>query len=237
MRAPDCSSSDCRPRRPRKLLGRRSARLRAARLSSASPLAFPSIHRRTRGTLHDQLASRASLQLLRAPRAEARPLPRRRVRRGREGLELGQGARLPRVPRCLRHRDEPPRLQDPLQDPERRPAHARRARVRALDRHAGGARDARVCRSSRSRARDRSATSTSSASRSSSSSRTRTSSACSTSAASRCALGDRGEGRSARHRRRPDGDAPRAARRRSSTPSSSATARSERRRSRSSGRS
>ena len=50
---------------------------------------------------------------------------------------VGQGARLPRVPRSLRHRDEPPRLQDPLQDPERRPAHARRARVRAVDRHAG----------------------------------------------------------------------------------------------------
>ena len=33
------------------------------------------------------------------------------------------GARLPRVPRRLRHRDEPPRDQDPLHDPERRPAH------------------------------------------------------------------------------------------------------------------
>ena len=54
-----------------------------------------------------------------------------------------RGARLPRVPRRLRHRDEPPRLQDPLQDPERRPAHARRARLRAVGRH-GGASSARA---------------------------------------------------------------------------------------------
>ena len=102
-------------------------------------------------------------------------LPRRRARRAAEGLGERRGARLPRVPRRLRHRDEPPRLQDPLQDPERRPAHPGRARVRAVDRH-GGASSARAgCRSSRSRARGRCATSTSSASRCSSSSRTPTS--------------------------------------------------------------
>ena len=110
-----------------------------------------------------------------------------------QGLGERRRARLPRVPRRLRHRDEPPRLQDPLQDPERRSAHARRALLRAVGRH-GGASSARAgCRSSRSRARARSRTSTSSASRSSSSSRTRTSSRCSTSAASRSAPTERGE--------------------------------------------
>ena len=76
-------------------------------------------------------------------------LPRRRVRRAREGLGARRGARLPRVPRCLRHRDEPPRLQDPLQDPERRPAHARRARVRAVGRHGGASSARAACRSCR----------------------------------------------------------------------------------------
>ena len=80
---------------------------------------------------------------------EARALPGRRVRRASQGLGArSTRARLPRVPRRLRHRDEPPRLQDPLQDPERRPAHARRALLRAVDRH-GGASSARAsCRSS-----------------------------------------------------------------------------------------
>ena len=51
---------------------------------------------------------------------------------------------MPGVPRRLRHRDEPSRLQDPLQDLERRPAHARRALLRPLGRHGEGAPHARA---------------------------------------------------------------------------------------------
>ena len=214
---------------------------RASSASSISPSTSPPQGARTgvmRGTMPESRASTMH------PYADVRP-PRARSPRATSAASTARvakdwdarrGARLPRVPRRLRHRDEPPRLQDPLQDPERRSAHARRALLRAVGRH-GGASSARAsCRSCRSRARGRCATSTSSASRSSSSSPTRTSSRCSTSAASRCARRDRGEddplviagGPTATH---PEPLA-RVHRRRSS----SATARSARPRSRSPGR-
>ena len=72
------------------------------------------------------------------------------ARRARTGTRV-ERARLPRVPRRLRHRDEPPRLQDPLQDPERRTRDARRALLRAVGRHGGRAARARAAAASRSR--------------------------------------------------------------------------------------
>jgi len=60
-------------------------------------------------------------------------LRRWRARGTPEGLGVGGRARVPRVSGCLRHRHEPSRLQDPLQNLERRAAHAGRARVLPVD--------------------------------------------------------------------------------------------------------
>ena len=112
-----------RPLRTERLRGRSSARS-TLRKRALWP---PQRQNRARSLIRTRTSSIASRSPPATSAASTAP-------RARTGTRVA-GARLPRVPRRLRHRDEPPRLQDPLQDPERRPAHARRARLRAVDRH------------------------------------------------------------------------------------------------------
>ena len=144
---------------------------------------------------------------------EARPLPRRRVPVGAQGSGDRSTRRVvPRVPRRLRHRDEPPRApRSSTRCSTSDPRIAVRARVRAVGRHGGRAARARPAAGHRSRARGRCRDVR----------RRRLlaavradlhqhADACSTSAASRCARPIAATTRPAGHRRRADGDAPRA---------------------------
>ena len=76
--------------------------------------------------------------------SRSRRATRRRVPGGAQGPGGGRGARVPRVPRRLRHRDVPPRDQDPLLAAQQGPADRLRARVRAVGRHGGRAARARA---------------------------------------------------------------------------------------------
>ena len=87
---------------------------------------------------------------LHRPGRQADAVPRWRVPERRQGRS-GRRPRVPRVPRRLRHRDVPPRDQDPLLAAQPRSADRLRARVRAVDRHGGRAARTRACRWSRSR--------------------------------------------------------------------------------------
>jgi hypothetical protein len=104
---------------------------------------LPAFLKRGRAWLPHEALRRAPLRRVPARSRKAGPLCGRRIGPSSQGLGCGQSPRVFGVPRHLRHRDEPPRLQDSVQDPERRSAHPGGALLHAVGRHGGRAAQAR----------------------------------------------------------------------------------------------